>query len=44
MLKGGNLTSILIGYTVIFTRITITWSEIQLFFMLQRRQITVLPA
>jgi len=40
MLIGGNLTSIFIGYTVIFTRITITWSEIQLSFMLQRRQIT----
>jgi len=37
MLKGGNLTSIFIGYTVIVTRIIITWSEIQLCFMLQRR-------
>jgi len=36
MLKVGNLTSIFIGYTVIFTRITITWSEIQLFLVLTK--------
>jgi hypothetical protein len=44
LLKGGNLAGIFIGYVVICTRITITWSEIQLIFMLQRRQFTVLPA
>jgi hypothetical protein len=33
MLKGGNLTNIFIGYEVIVTRIVITWSEIQLFYV-----------